>query len=314
MNLIDLFYNIEPSKSEKDGKYIVEKIQIKKEHYIAKSLTNKPVILFKVKDNNVISERINLLELWRVNDTNTYETIGKNNQITKDQYTVLEFFSDNVNEQSAFLKIINQIIDDLESITSNKTLSKYLFTLKSIFIEKKNNTKGLQGLWSELFVIDNTSNTLEALTSYQSEKARDIWDFYSLDKAVEIKSSKNNSRIHRFKYQQLHSESDKIFIVSIIAKKVIDGCSLEELINKIKEKIDDKYLIFKLDTIVDMIIEKTDVTKTKFDYQTAQKSLLIYENVDVPRITEAKEGIHNIEYSVDMSHARPSPITLDDLF
>ena len=27
MNLIDLFYNIEPSKSEKDGKYIVEKIQ-----------------------------------------------------------------------------------------------------------------------------------------------------------------------------------------------------------------------------------------------------------------------------------------------
>ena len=63
-----------------------------------------------------------------------------------------------------------------------------------------------------------------------------------------------------------------------------------------------------------MIIEKTDVTKTKFDYQTAQKSLLIYENIDVPRITEVKEGMHNIEYSVDMSHARPSPITLDDLF
>ena len=315
MNLFENFKKLPPSLEANEGKYIVENILENKNHKIARSISNRPIILFKVSDDDPISSNLNLQEYWRILRTRSYETVTIMNEETQDMYTIIDYLDNEESLQKIFLDVISLIVNDLEITTSNSAISNYISSLKKLLVSKKNKKNNdIQGLWAELFIIYSLENKEKALTAYQSENLRDLWDFYNLGRAIEIKSTNKNQRIHKFKYEQLESKSDEIYIISVITKKSENGKSIENIITNIEDSITNKYLKFKISCIKKSINSANEYSSIKFDEEQALKSLRVYFYKDIPRIKKIESGISDLTYKVDLSFAKQSSLQLSDLF
>lgn len=209
-----------------------------------------------------------------------------------------------------FFSIIRTFLLTLESARSDAQQEQAYHSLLEIFRSLNDEPLStIQGLWSELFVINESQNTTALVNAWHhTPGAR--FDFTSGSERLEVKSSKIQARIHTFAAFQLIPDAGvNITIASLFAIESSSGLSLQQLVDQINDKLAEPELCLKLERIVARTLGRgiAQAMKVQFDTQVARNSLSFYDSVDVPRIEAVNipARVSDVHFKADLSRTKP---------
>lgn len=211
------------------------------------------------------------------------------------------------------------LIKSLGKSPSNKkikqTVEKFIELFKAI---KEPPKKSIQGLWSELFLIEQSNFPEKVILGWHSIP-EEKFDFSFGKLRIEVKSSVTESRTHHFSLAQLNPVSDtEIIIASILLNTSITGLSVIELLKKISDKLDtfpkqkEKLHLLVYSTLG---VEGERVTEIKFDYEFAKESLRYYKANDIPKIktNNIPKEVSNVRFTSNLINSEYSKSGIDKL-
>ncbi len=309
MNLIDLFDTLTlPNDNEK----ILNAVQIPKfpNSRIAVNFEGHPIILlsFSNTSRNIGMKNFKLKYLQL--EQNVECKILDNRKSSFQAFTVITFKSTDRNLQDYFLIISETLLRSLGSTPTPQQLIDTLNQFIEIFRSLSDTpTNTVQGLWSELFLIDN-SKTPATLLDYWHNKPEEKFDFNSEVEKIEVKSNSNFERTHIFSADQLNTPSGTlILIASVFAKQSTAGQNIRQLIDSIGAKINFQIdLMGKLNNIICKTLGSSieQSIGIKFDYQIAKDSLRFYDAKDIRKIEKLNipTEVSEVKFKSDLSRIK----------
>lgn len=306
MNLIDLYDSL--SLPENDVK-VFNAIPIPEypNFRVAIDFEGNAVLLLsvskRIKDLSLKNFRLKYLQLEQNLECRIYE----NDSFKLQTFTVITFRCSDRNLQEYFLRISESLV---KTVGQNPTQQQVIDSLKK-FVEvfktlTDSPTNTVNGLWAELFLIENSSSPQE-LINYWHNLPEEKFDFNAGTERIEVKSSSNFERKHIFSAEQLNPPSDtQVLIASVFLKQHNSGNSIQYLIDRISEKIDYNFeTVEKLHTIVFRTLGSSleHSIGVKFDYDIAQQSLRFYRHQDIDKIEEVHipNNVSEVKYKSDLT-------------
>lgn len=260
----------------------------------------------RIKDISIKNFRLKYLQL----EQNIECKISENSASRLQTFTVITFRNVDRNLQEYFLRIAESLV---KTIGVNPTQQQVVDSLKR-FIEvfkvlTDTPTNTVNGLWAELFLIDNATNS-QTLLEYWHNIPEEKFDFNAGTECIEVKSSSTFERKHIFSSEQLNPPADtQVLIASVFVKQNNSGVNIQQLIESISEKVTNEYeLTEKLNGIVCKTLGNSleHSMGIKFDYEIARQSLRFYKYQDISKI----ETIHiptevsEVHYKSDLTDAK----------
>lgn len=236
--------------------------------------------------------------------------ITENEKTVFANYSVITFKSNEEILQSYYFGIVENLLKEL----SKKPTQKEVFETFKGFIEifralSASPKTTIQGLWSELIVIESSKNP-EILVNYWHSRPDEKFDFNADTEKVEVKSSSNMERIHFFTSEQLNTPKEKkVLIASVFAQQSSNGKNIADLLNSILVLLNDDSLIEKLYSIVSKTLGSSleQGLKIKFDYNIAKNSLLFYDCDLISKIEKIyiPNNVSEVKYKSDLTSIKP---------
>ncbi len=269
-----------------------------------------PVILISSKfDQTHLSQKN--IKLKYIELTHNLECkVSENGKSKFDNYSVIVFKSSEETLQNYFLGIATSLLNSL----SKKPTQQEVFETFKNFVEifrslTETPTKTVQGLWAELFLIEQSKNP-ETLINYWHNNPEEKFDFNVSSQKIEVKSSSNLERVHIFTAEQLNpTDESQIIIASIFTKQVSNGLNVLDLLNKIDSRILDDELKEKVYRIVSKTLGNTfeQTTKIKYDYDIAKNSLRFYKHQDISKVERINipERVSEVKFKSDLTNISP---------
>ena len=178
-------------------------------------------------------------------------------------------------------------------------LAKLFSSISALFDkERKVSESELQGLFAELYTILYLGEAGCNIAKFWQSRNRMKFDFsFTENKRLEIKSTLKSTRVHHFKHDQLLSELYDIKIVSVMFRKSDFGLSLQELVDKIRDKyVDNFILLMHVETAI-ANVDKDMLYGIKYDEIYLKENLRYFDAKNVPHCNEkTPEGVFNAEY------------------
>jgi hypothetical protein len=314
MNLIELYDTLSlPDGDEK----VLNAIPIPEypNVRVAINIEGNPTILLSVSNaiNNIALKNFRLKYLQL--EQNIECKISENGKSSFQTFTVITFTSADRNLQEYFLRISETLVKTL----SNKPTQQQVIESLNKFVEvfralTDTPTNTVHGLWTELFLIDNSKNQ-QTLLNYWHNIPEEKFDFNSGIERIEVKSNSNFERQHTFSSEQLNPPAGtQVLIASIFVRQNNAGQSIQQLIDSITIKINHNFdLTDKLNNIVCKTLGNSleQSIKIKFDYNIARESLLFYRHQDISKIEEVHipDAVSEVRYKSDLSTLKHIDIT-----
>lgn len=261
----------------------------------------------RVKDFSLKNFRLKYLQL----EQNVECKISENEAIQLQTFTVITFRSSDRNLQEYFLRIAEALI---RTIGKNATQQIVVDSLKKIVEVFKaltdTPTNTVNGLWAELFLIDN-AQTPSTLLDYWHSIPEEKFDFNAGTERIEVKSSSVFERKHIFSSEQLNPPiGTQVLIASIFIKQSNVGKSIYDLIDSISSKTNyDNELTDKLNSIVCKTLGSSleHSLDTKFDYEIAKQSLRFYKHQDIKKIEQINipNEVTEVKFKSDLTELEP---------
>ena len=207
-----------------------------------------------------------------------------------DFYFLLELTNSKLLE--VFIFWVDSLIQNIDSKTTcSDQINQWILEYIQLMQSAEDNSKGIQGLWSELLLIAKSSNVEYYLNSWHSNKL-DKLDFTDGSIALDVKSSALETREHKTNFNQL-SKYPQTYIASFLAITESDnGISISDLKAEIISEINNQDLIKKLNKQIISVLGTSpsfneNISK-KFNHEMALANLNVYdvssfeENLTVP--------------------------------
>lgn len=236
--------------------------------------------------------------------------IDDKKQIDNAKFTIITLRSDNEQLQKTFVDVFLAMLRTIPLYPTNVMIASKVESLLSIFSKlKKSSCHGLQGLWAELLLIEQSKkSSVVANAWHNSPDAK--YDFTMGKDKIEVKSTSSENRIHHFSLDQLNpSESSRLLVCSIIVRESaqdVNGLSVFDLYEKISAKVcSDEIRLHIYSVMMETLGSDFFVAEKKyFDYIAACDSLALFEYADVPRIDKAciPEHISEVKFCVNLEH------------
>lgn len=120
---------------------------------------------------------------------------------------------------------------------------------------------------------------------------------------IEVKSSVNEKRIHRFSHSQISRTDISVIIASLILEEAKEGTSLKEMFDYVFDIVNNPDVRFNLQLLYKKCnLENTD--GLRFALNKAKEDIRFISAKNAPKIPAVKfEGVSNISYDVDLSMA-----------
>lgn len=257
----------------------------------------------RIKDINLKNFRLKYLQL----EQNLECKISESGISRFQTFTVITFRSTDRNLQEYFLRIAETLV---KKIGTNPTQQQVVDSLKK-FVEvfkaltdTPSNT--VNGLWAELFLIDNANNP-QTLLSYWHNIPEEIFDFNAGMERIEVKSSSTFERKHIFSSEQLNPPADtQVLIASIFVKQSNSGVNIQQLTESISDKVANDYeLTEKLNSIICKTLGSSleHSLGIKFDYEIAKQSLRFYKHQNISKIESVNipTEVSELRYKSDLT-------------
>lgn len=221
-------------------------------------------------------------------------------------FTVLLLKTNHPDFQRYFIEVVCLVLKKMTPNPSHKQIKNEIQKLVELFSRLTQlPKKTVQGLWAELFIIDQSENPEYLIQSWHSVP-EDKFDFNDGNDKVEVKSTSKPRRNHHFAYEQLNpNKNSNLVVASIIVNQTGRGKSIYDLKESICNKISNVELQFRLnDIIVQTLGNNIDgIFDLYYDYQQAIDSLKYYDVKDIPNISKDQipVEISNIHFECDLS-------------
>jgi hypothetical protein len=278
---------------------------------VAIDIEGNPIILLSVSNaiNNIALKNFRLKYLQL--EQNIECKISEKGKSSFQTFTVITFTNGDRNLQEYFLRISETLVKTL----SNKPTQQQIIESLNKFVEvfralTDTPTNTVHGLWTELFLIDNSKNP-QTLINYWHNLPEEKFDFNAGEERIEVKSNSNFERQHTFSSEQLNPPAGtQVLIASVFVKQNNAGQSIQQLVDSITIKINNNFnLTDKLNNIVCKTLGNSleQSIKIKFDYNIAKESLLFYRHQDISKIEEVHipDEVSEVKYKSDMTDIEP---------
>jgi len=307
-NLLSIYKSLKPKEKVKKFYSAKTAEDISKGIWFAKNDKGFPCIFIETKSSEIFSNlKSSYIEITHQRKRNI-ETNGnmvfcvcsKITCETRDE-ALVELFFDCLRPCLEKLKI------PCEPNEINDLMKRMIELFSSLDKEKR---RDIQGLWSELFLINNSSNPEEMVACWHDE-SNEKYDFSKDRNFIEVKSSKGNKREHVFSLEQAHGKAENtVLIASLRLDEDDEGYSLKSLLDEVLEKVkSNSELVEKVQYNVRSILGKSwkSALDVSFDHDYAKSELNFYDLKDIPKLDKAcrVEGVSNIKFSSDLGAKSP---------
>jgi len=306
MNLIELYDSLSfPDRGEKVFNAI--KIPEYSNFRIAIDIEGNPIILLSVFNSieNIALKNFRLKHLQL--EQNIECKISENGKSSFQKFTVITFTSTERNLQEYFLRISETLIKTLGNKPTQQKVIESLNKFVEVFRALTDTpTNTVHGLWTELFLIDNSKNP-QVLLNYWHSMPHDKFDFNSGEEKIEVKSSSNFEREHIFSSEQLNPPvGTQVLVASIFIRQNSAGQNIQQLVDSITNRVNDNNaLVEKLNKTICRTLGNSleQSIKIKFDYNIARESLLFYRHQVISKIEEVyiPSAVSEVKYRSDLS-------------
>ncbi|MCL2846090.1 MAG: PD-(D/E)XK motif protein [Firmicutes bacterium] len=188
--------------------------------------------------------------------------------------------------------------------TANASIVSFFDSLKNLFANKKQiPLSEMQGLYGELYFIHLMNDSSIDISSYWQSHERMKFDF-SVDavRKIEVKTTTNEGRVHKFRHEQLVSDIYDIWIVSFILRRDDKGLSIQELADTVMRNNPTN---LQLHTYVTRLLNNYSADELQsicFNEQFTKTNVRFYNTKDVPHFPGRQpDGVSNTEYDSDLS-------------
>ena len=319
VDLIELYDKLPAPKGASLNSFTAKAIKGYENHRIARNLNDNPSLLILISENKqdfFISNQ-NLFNIRVTHNVNCQ--IDVDDKISHNNFSVVSYTGHHDDVKGVFLKTCQVLIESLGQNPSNKeikyTVDKFIELFKAI---KEPPRKSVQGLWSELFIIEQSDSPEKIISGWHSIP-EEQFDF-SFDKLqLEVKSSATELRTHHFSSNQLNpSKGTEILIASILVNTDVAGISVKDLIKKISKKSNnfpkqkEKLHLIAYSTIGSDIEQ---IENIKFNYELAKESLRFYKSDEVPKISDVNipKEVSKVKFVSNLINSEPLKMDIDSL-
>ncbi len=305
-SIFNIFQELKKQAIEIGESFNVTSLPAIKNHKIGISITEQPIFFIKCIDSkNVRYIDINL-EFIAIQYNRKCLLKSDINKVEEDVYTIISLKTDLEELQEYFLEIVFLIVKKIPENPVIKELKGEIDILINLFNKFSfPPIKTIQGLWSELLIIDQSSNPDYLIESWHNSK-NDKFDFNDGKDKLEVKSTSKTRRIHTFSIEQLNTNKNSCLIIaSIITIETGIGKNIFGLVEQIEKRIIKKELCFRLHEIIAQTLGK-DFEKSFdifYDYQSAVDSIRYYYSEFVPTIEleNIPTQLTNVRFDCDLT-------------
>lgn len=230
--------------------------------------------------------------------------------IEEEHYTIIRCLNTTRNLQVYFFRVIGPLISILGRKPSRIEISNAIDTLVELFrAMSKPARKSVQGLWAELFVIAQSSNS-HSLAAAWHTLPEDRFDYNDGDQRIEVKSSSNQLRQHYFSVEQLHPPArTRVLVASLFVERIEGGTSLQELIDIVRSQVsDDPDLVLHVDQVIGLTLGENwrNGLEETFDIDLARQSYQLFDSRQIPSVNpDIPPAVREVRFKSDLSGEPP---------
>ncbi|WP_457618087.1 PD-(D/E)XK motif protein [Lutibacter sp.] len=319
IDLKEIYDNLPLPKGNNLHSYSAKAIEGFENHRIGKNYLNNPSLLIFIseQDKDFYVANQNLFNL-KVSHNLKCEVVLENKNIYNN-FSVVTYTGQDSDIKDLFLKTSQILIQSLGRNPSNKKIKfivgKFIELFKSL---KEVPKKSLQGLWAELFVIEQSKSPEKLIAGWYSIP-EERFDFSFGDLRLEVKSANSEIRKHFFSSAQLNPIGDiRIVIASILVNRNVGGVSLKEIIEKLNIKLSSypkqmEKLHLTVYSVIGSDIDK--INEVRFDYSLAKETYKLYNSTEIPKIESISipKEVTNVKFVSNLINSRSIEITTDEL-
>jgi hypothetical protein len=307
MNLVELFQRL--SLPENESAKTINAIPIPEypNFRIAVDIYGYPLLLLPAFGTSNISTLRNRRLKYLQFEPKVDCKISEGNATSFQQFSLITFESSDKVLQEYFLQISETFIKSMQSKETYReaveTLNRYIEVFRAL-TDTPTNT--VQGLWAEIFFIENSSDP-KRLLSYWHNSPEEKFDFNAGEEKIEVKSTSGFERIHEFSSEQLNpSPSNQVLVASLFTRQTNSGKSIQELMQNIASRIQDgNDLVEKMNIVVSKTLGNSleQSVKIKFDYEVSKSSLRFYKHQDISKVEKVyiPTEVSGVRYKSDLS-------------
>lgn len=201
-----------------------------------------------------------------------------------------------------FLELVSMLFES--GVSSDPSAVRILIQdLISLFRAlTQSSQKTTQGLWGELFLIDQASDVELAISSWHTTP-NDRYDFARGHERVEVKTT-TGPRIHTFSHAQLvPAEGLRVTIASLVLNRVGDGKSCADLINRVLPRLSTEA---SRRSFVNQVVRTLGGDWNtqggyRYDLDQACQNLRFFNIENIPRIVgPIPVNVHGVKYQSDL--------------
>jgi hypothetical protein len=319
IDLKGIYESLPLPNNQNSNSYSAKAIKGYENHRIAKNNLNNPSLLIFISEKNqdfIISTQ-NLFNI-KVSHNLKCE-IESDSKVSQNSFSVVSYIGQNNDVKDLFLSTCQILTKSLGQSPSNKqikhTVDKFIELFKAV---KETPRNSIQGLWCELFLIEQSSFPEKLIGGWHSIP-EEKFDFSFNKLRLEVKSSASESRIHHFSTGQLNPTNDtEIIIASILVISNVAGYSVNDLLSSINKKLNNfpkqkEKLHLLVYSTLGVDIER--VNQIKFDLEFAKDSLHFYQSTNIPKIQDINipKEVSNLKFVSDLVNSTPIDFGLDKL-
>lgn len=312
MSALNLIYrSLEPSTHMPNGGYAVADIPGKSNHKLGLSNNGLPVFFIQCRatdrDNAVADYNLDAISV-RFNTTCQLHSEGS--PTYKGIYTIVELKSGSEEIIQYFLDIVHLMLLKLPEGFGQEDLRIDIQVLIRLFVRlSAPPLKEIQGLWAELLIIEQSNNPIYLLNAWHRQ-GTDKFDFNDGFHKIEVKSTQQARRIHRFSADQLQqNRSSDLIIASIQLTETSSGKSVLDLSDSIAKKLFTTEQVFLLKEKIGEILGQ-DINRAGevfFDYAQAKDSCALFKAEDIPKISSQHipVQVQHVRFDCDLTGLKP---------
>ena len=232
--------------------------------------------------------------------------VSEGNNQSENTYTIISLKTKNIDFQQYFLEVVGIVLEQLPESPSHKQLKTEIQKLIELFSRfSRPPRKTIQGLWAELFVIEQAKYPGYLIQSWHFSPD-DKFDFNDGQDKIEVKSTAAVRRVHSFSLEQLNpNKNSNLLIASVFVIQTGRGKNIFDLIDSICKRVQDLQLQFRLNEILSQTLgcDFGKVFDVYFDYQQALDTLAFFDYKDIPTISDINipEEVSNVRLDCDLS-------------
>lgn len=218
-------------------------------------------------------------------------------------YSVIRLNDNDPDIVRILLRLLEETFPGDHAPYTNKDIAAQIVEISNLFKQIASSDTDILGLWGELYILLQASNTAHAVQCWCGHKMAK-YDFVTPDFVLEAKTTLRSRRKHRFSLDQLQPNGDfSVYVASLAIVELNSGRTAVELMDLICANIDDNAL--RVSFLKQCILKGgQDIYRSaiRLDVFPDGTSLAILDAslLPVPQVGSA-DPIENVRFDLDLT-------------